>query len=252
MEIRKQPVSRCAVITRADSIEYAEALAPLGYELLEMPVTRPEAVAHRLDGGYEIIAVASARAAAATRQAIYGCSTPPEVWAVGAATQRALAELRVTAHVPAGVVDGESLAAAILAQHSVAGVRVLVPRAEGGRPELADKLRSAGAIVDDAIVYRTVATTADDPSVATARQKLLDGKVSLIVVLAPSQVRALVGIVGPLPHVVDLDKILPTFCAIGETTAAALRDEGVTPIVAPTPTPAGIAMALAAVYPHRT
>ncbi|CAN5751080.1 hypothetical protein BH11MYX2_BH11MYX2_16680 [soil metagenome] len=234
-----------AVITRSGSSEYAAAIAPLGLEVVEMPVMRAELVPHRTEGTHEIIAVASARAAAAVAAAVNASANTPEVWAVGAATQRALAELGVQARVPAGVVDGASLAAAIIAARSVAGARVWIPRARDGRLELADALRAAGAIVDDVVVYRTVAGS--EASVADARALLLAKRVPIVIVLAPSQVRALAMLVGPLR---DLGET--TFVALGETTAAALRDEGVTPSVALTPTPAGIATALAAVYPKRT
>jgi uroporphyrinogen-III synthase len=60
-------------------------------------------------------------------------------------------------------------------------------------------------------------------------------------------VSALVAIVGPLAA------IRTTFCAIGETTAAAARDAGAARVaVAPTPTPEGIARAVRSVYPVST
>lgn len=226
-----------AVITRAGSAEYADALAPLGLTVVEMPVTRAEPVAHRFRAGHELIAVASARAAASV------AGLTGDVWAVGAATQRALLDHGVHARVPEGVVDGASLAAAIITDRSVAGVNVLVPRAEDGRPELAATLRAAGAIVDEVIVYRTMHVAPDDPLVAQGRAAILAGQAAVVIVLAPSQVRTLAAMV-PMTA--------PLYCAIGETTAAALREHGVEPVVAATPTPAGIATALAAVYPRRT
>ena len=63
-------------------------------------------------------------------------------------------------------------------------------------------------------------------------------------VFAPSQVAALAALV-------DVTRL--AFAAIGETTAAALREAGATIIaVAGAPTPAGIANAVAAVYPPRS
>jgi uroporphyrinogen-III synthase/uroporphyrinogen III methyltransferase/synthase len=62
------------------------------------------------------------------------------------------------------------------------------------------------------------------------------------IVFAPSQVAAL----G------DVAAMQTRFVAIGPTTAAALREAGIAEVaVAATPTPAGIANAVAAVYPPR-
>ncbi|HEY4059087.1 MAG TPA: uroporphyrinogen-III synthase [Kofleriaceae bacterium] len=233
-----------AVITRAGSAEYAVALAPLGLQLVEMQVTYAEDLAYTIAIEPDLIAVASARAIAAVRSVVTAATGDPEVWVIGAATQRAFVEAGVSSHVPDGVVDGASLADAIVRERSVAGKRVLVPRALDGRPELADRLRAAGAIVDDVAVYRTVPVPPDHPGLAHGKQLIRAGEADVIIALAPSQVRALATLFRPLPRA--------HFVAIGETTAAALRDEGVTPIVAATPTPAGIATALAAVYPRRT
>jgi uroporphyrinogen-III synthase len=177
--------------------------------------------------------IASARAAAAVAAA----GTPHgEVWAVGPATLRALADAGIGATYPSGVIDGESLAHAIVGARELAGKRVLVPRSETGRPEAAAILRAAGADVVEVVAYRTVATPLDANALRDA---------AVCVVFAPSQVAALAG------HVRLADANIP-FVAIGETTAAALRASGVIVAVADEPTPEGIARAVAAVYPSRT
>jgi uroporphyrinogen-III synthase len=229
-----------AVLTRDDVLAYTAGLARLGLDAVAMPVTRtapppdPGALRRALEDDYDAIVVASARAAAA----IAAAGTPHgEVWAVGPATLRALADAGIGATYPAGVHDGESLARAIVASRAtMTGKRVLVPRSETGRAEAATVLLAAGAEVVEVIAYRTIAAGPVDIDV------LRDSAVC--VVFAPSQVSA-------LTSQVRLADMLTRFVAIGETTAAALRAVGVKPAVADEPTPEGIARAVATVYPPR-
>ncbi len=226
-----------AVLTRDSIAGYAAALEPLGLEAVAMPVTRYESTGARLDIECDLVVVASPRAAAE----IARTGVPrAEVWALGAATAGALGD--ITAIVIPDVHDGASFARA-LAPH-VSGRRVLIPRAEDGRPELRDGLRAAGAEVIDVVAYRTVATDPGDPAVREGRDLVAAGRAAACIVFAPSQVAALAAVVGPLAEC-----HLP-FVAIGETTAKSLRDHGVAAVaVAPTPTPEGIAIAVGSVYP---
>jgi uroporphyrinogen-III synthase len=142
--------------------------------------------------------------------------------------------------------DAASLAQVMITTRDLAGRRVLVPRAEDGREDAIAILRSAGAEIDDVIAYRTVAVPADDPTIARGRDVLLRGHADLCIVFAPSQVSALIDAVGPL------ERIAVRFAAIGDTTGAVLREAGLERVVvAATPTPEGLANAIAAVYPPR-
>lgn len=228
---------------------YAAALAPLGLEVVALPVTRtapardPGELARALErGGYAAIVVASARAAAAL-EAARGAASLPEVWAVGPATARALERAGIAAKVPRGARDAASLAKALLAERALSGKRVLVPRAEDGRDEAIAILREAGAEVDAIVAYRTVPVPADDPGLAYGVSLLRDGAVAVCAMFAPSQVAALDALVG-------IRAVTACFVAIGETTAAALRQAGAGCVaVADSPTPEGLAKAVSAVYP---
>ncbi|MBA3456765.1 MAG: uroporphyrinogen-III synthase [Deltaproteobacteria bacterium] len=245
-----------AVFTRdvaADSA-YLSALAPLGLEIVAMPLTRtepprdPGALTRALEaGGHAAILIASARGAAALIEAVSGARirpTLPEVWAVGPATLRALVTGGIAALHPAAAHDGPALAHELIRERELAGLRVLVPRAEDGREEPMAILRAAGVTVDDVIVYRTVTAPQDDPALVRGRDLLLADAADLCVVFAPSQVTALTALVGPLAQRTT------RFAAIGDTTAAVLHEAGVTNVaVATTPTPEGLANAIAAVYP---
>jgi uroporphyrinogen III methyltransferase/synthase len=225
-----------AVLTRdpADAQAYAAVLAPL--EVVAMPVTRTVEVPGALAGAVADVAmVMSPRAAHLFAKS----GLDLDVWAVGPATRRALDIAKQRAVVPADVVDGVGLARALV-KAGVRGKRVLVPRAEEGRTEPLDLLRAAGAEVIDVIAYRTVEAVPDDPR---GRQLLEAGQAAVCCVFAPSQVKA-------LARLVDLRGVRSRFCAIGETTAAAVREAGVPEVaVAPSPTPEGMAQAVRAVYP---
>ena len=246
-----------AVLTRyLDSTSaYVDVFAALGLEAVAMPVTRtapprdPQALVRALEhGGHAAVMVASARAAAALARAREdGVRQLPEVWAVGPATRRALAAAGISSQHPSSAHDGASLAQAMLAARDLAGRRVLVPRAEDGREEAIAVLRAAGVEIVDIVAYRTVATPPDDPSLVRGRELLVTGQAAVCVVFAPSQVAALINVLGPIA-------LLPTmFAAIGDTTAAVLREAGVqTVTIATSPTPEGLAKAVAAVYPGRT
>jgi uroporphyrinogen III methyltransferase / synthase len=253
-----------AVLTRdqADVSAYASALAPLGLTVVAMPVTKtvgpadPGALSRALDtGDYAAIMVTSARAADELAQAVGAlagirATMPdlPDVWAVGAATRVALEKARLPAHQPEGVRDGVDLANALVVAKQLRGKRVLVPRAEDGRTEPLVILRGAGADVVDVIVYRTVALTPDDPALAAGADLLVRGGAAICGLFAPSQVTALAAAISAREH--ELAGLVTQFCAIGETTAAALRTVGVREVaVALAPTPDGMAQAVRSVYP---
>jgi uroporphyrinogen III methyltransferase/synthase len=255
-----------AVLTRdpVDAQAYASTLAPLGLDVLAMPVTKTVSAADRdaltraLDTGeYAAIVVASPRAAHELSRAVValaGVRTTlpflPDVWAVGPATKRALDIARLPAHHPADVRDGAELARKLVATQSLAGKRVLVPRAEEGRVEALEILRAAGADVVDVIAYRTVAVAPDDPTLTEGADTLVRGGAAICALFAPSQVTALAAVMAARDH--ELAAVVTQFCAIGETTATALRVAGVRDVtVATAPSPEGMAHAVRSVYPSR-
>jgi uroporphyrinogen-III synthase len=130
--------------------------------------------------------------------------------------------------------------AACLARH-VAGRVVLVPRAAEGRPELTEGLTAAGAEVVAPEAYRTVA--APPASLAPLGDLLAAGAVDALTVASPSAVRSLVAALGARAGLLGRTVL----CAIGPTTAAALREAGLEPGVVPAASTAeALADALAA------
>lgn len=241
-----------AVLTREVDPQsaYIGALSALGLDVVAMPVTHtvpprdPTALERALEhGSHAAVVVTSARAAAALAKARSPSHALPEVWAVGPATQRALASAGIAAHHPPSAHDATTLAQAMIAEPRLAGRRVLVPRAEEGREELISIVRAAGIEVVDVIAYRTMPVPPDDPSIALGRELVITDRASVICVFAPSQVTALSAAVGPLAS------IHVPFVSIGDTTGAVLREAGVATVsVATSPTPEGLAKAVTAVY----
>ena len=241
-----------AIVTRdhAGAEPYAAALAPLGLEVIAMPVTShaaprdPDAVRRAvIAGGFTAVIVASVRAAAA----LVEVGLPlPEVWAIGPATARVMRGAGLGPVFEPAVRDVAELAFHVVrARAGGTGGPVLVPRAEDGREEGIAILRAANIEVIDVVAYRTLAVARDDPSIATGLDLLVRGECAVCAVFAPSQVVA-------LDAVTSVAKLATILVAFGDTTRAALEaagGQGV--IVASQPTPEGVAKAVRAVYPRR-
>lgn len=213
-------------------------LRELGAQVLDVPaiaVAAPvswdefDAALHDLSQ-YDWIAFASATAvdAALSRIVALGLPPPPvgtRLAAVGKATAQRLQErLRAPDLVP-GSATGAALAEAMAPQ--MRGRRVLVPRAAEGRTELLEGLAAAGADVVAATCYRTVAAPA--AAVAPLGEALLDGTIDAVTFASPSAVKSVVAALGPRAELLGRCPL----AAIGPTTAAALREVGLTVAVTP-------------------
>src|SRR6266542_720475 len=195
---------RRVAVTRAKSGDDAltARLVELGAEVLEAPaiVVVPPASFEALDRALrdlartDWIAFASANAVERTvaRAIDIGLARAalarPRLAAVGAATgAKVEALLRAPDLVPAEA-HGAALAASLRDQ--VRGRRVLVPRAEEGRPELVEGLVAAGAEVVAPVAYRTAA--APPEALAPLGDALEAGAVDAIAFASPSAVRSVV------------------------------------------------------------
>jgi len=141
-----------AVLTRdaADLGPYAAALAPLGLDVVAMPVTRteapadPDALARALNtGDYAAIVVMSQRAAHELVRAVVSLTSVratlpdlPDVWVVGAATKRVLDAAKLPAHLPEDVRDGNELVRALAGSLKLRGKLQHAVRASGGSRDL--------------------------------------------------------------------------------------------------------------------
>ncbi|MEZ4400320.1 MAG: uroporphyrinogen-III synthase [Kofleriaceae bacterium] len=182
--------------------------------------------------------LASARAVAPAVAALQTAgSTAPPAFTVGA---RTAAAARIAGLSAESLGDDGVAAAAALVRRGIGGARLLAPRSADGRDDALAVLTAAGATVIPAVAYRQGRLPSSHPALR-AGLAALDGAAACLI-FAPSQVAALAAL-RPLAG-------LPPLVAIGPTTAAAVADHGGrVAAVAATPDPAGMAAALASVYP---
>jgi uroporphyrinogen-III synthase len=246
---------RRVAVTRARGADDAlpARLRELGAEVLHFPAIAvgPPASFEELDRAlrdlrpFAWVAFASANAVEWTVRRMGEIGVPvaalaaPRLAAVGPATAEALARaVRPPDLVPADA-RGEALAAALAPE--VRGLRVLVPRAEEGRPELTAGLAAAGAEVAAPIAYRTLPAP---PETLRGLGDLLEqGSLDAVIFASPSAVRAVADALGDRAPLVARAAV----AVIGPTTAEAARQAGWPVTVRPSyPGAAALAEAVAA------
>jgi uroporphyrinogen-III synthase len=176
--------------------------------------------------GYDWLVVTSGRGVAALlrRLAARGAAgLPPElrVAAVGPATAGALAAVGARVDLLAAEATSDGLEASLGPQLS-AGTRVILVRPEGTSSGLASALRTTGAVVDEAPLYRTVASPRSEALAAGA----ISGSFAAVVFTAPSSLDLWLDAAGlrRAALVAALQRIARV--AIGPTTATHLQSIG--------------------------
>ncbi len=167
-----------------------------------------------------------------------------ELAVVGKRTGVELERLKLTPqHLP------EEYSSASLIDHfakvGVRGKRILIPRGNLGREELAQGLSALGATVVSVTVYRTIApVSADAERILDA---LTSGRIDVVTFASPSAVRNFTGVL----HAHDFASLASHFrvAVIGPTTAEAVRAFGVQPDILATESSArGLVEAIATYY----
>ncbi len=138
------------------------------------------------------------------------------VAAIGPATAEALRARGCRPHVVPEEYVAEAVADALIAFGELAGRRVLLPRAAGARQVLPERLRAAGAEVDEVIAYES---HPDPEGIARLRAALERDDVDMITFTAASTVRHFVEATGT-----ELGGA--RVAVIGPITARAVRSEG--------------------------
>ncbi len=205
--------------------ELAGELCDLGVAVRVAEVLRYEAVACEIDTSeFDWIVFTSRRAVAYSDLPLHGRS---KVACVGPATAQAVLDQGGVVDLVPDRHDAAALAQAMIDDGPVVGRRVLFPASEQALPTLSELLESAGALVTRVTAYRPVPVDRLDPE-ATAGA-------DVVVFMAPSAVAAFKELGG--------DLTIPAL-AIGPTTAAALVERGVSPMVASTADRPGLIEAL--------
>ncbi len=136
--------------------------------------------------------------------------------AIGPATAEALLERGVVADLVPDEYVAEAVAGALAQRYDLAGRRMLLPRAAGARKVLPERLRAAGAEVDELVVYES---RPDPEGIAQLREANDRGEVDMVTFTAVSTIR----------HFVDLAGASlggSRAAVIGPVTAAAAREVG--------------------------
>ncbi len=231
-EVSWSTMGRRVVVTRAaaqaDSL--VTRLRPLNAHVVRLPTIeiRPidseqvdDAIRQLAEERYDILGLTSANGVSRLWRAMRNrgldsrALANTRVAAIGSETARELAARGITADVVPTVFTSDALAEA-LTQQDLRGKRVLLARAAQAGRQLTDRLRSAGAEVDEAALYDIVTPSVDEDALAELRRG-----VDVVTLTSPSTARGLVELAADL---VDLDS-LHTVC-IGPVTAEAARQLG--------------------------
>ena len=231
-EVSWSTMGRRVLVTRAaaQAGSMVQRLRALNAHVVQLPTIeiRPinneqvnDAIRRLADGRYDIVALTSVNgvirlwSAMRSRGLDSRALATTRVAAIGSETARALAERGIDADLVPTAFTSDALAEA-LTQQDLRGKRVLLARAAQAGRQLGDRLRNAGADVDETALYDIVTPPVDDVALAELRQG-----VDVVTLTSPSTARGLVELAGDL---VDLDS-LHTVC-IGPVTAEAARQLG--------------------------
>lgn len=163
--------------------------------------------------------------------------------AIGPATAQRLRLLGLTVRSVASDSRAEGILDLLLADGSVAGQRILIPRAEIARALLPNRLREAGATVDVVSVYRTIPI----PLSSDILEMLQARKVDVITFTSSSTVTNLLAATGGAGLLSGA-----VIAVIGPVTDATARAAGLTPeIQAPSAEMAQLAGAIAGYFEKR-
>ncbi|HEU0164648.1 MAG TPA: hydroxymethylbilane synthase [Thermomicrobiales bacterium] len=199
-----------------------------------------------VDGDVDWLVVTSANAVAPIAERLGGrreIAPSVQVAVVGERTAEALSNAGIRVDIVAGGGGATGLLAALEAQEMV-GQRVLCLLSDIARSELVDGVRARGADVEVVIAYRTIAVDELDPGL---RESLKAEPVDGVFFSSPSAVASLRTLLGADANVLDRAHLV----AIGETTAEAMREVGLTVgAIASSPDPAAMIAALRSLLPY--
>src|ERR1700736_1573961 len=161
--------------------------------------------------------------------------------AIGPATAAALARYGVQTDLVPGEYIAEGVAAALIEDAksrgaSLAGKRVLLPRAAVARDALVTELKVAGAIVQEVVAYRTLPVSSDDAQGLEVVRLLQAGELHMLTFTSSSTVRNFMQwLMSSAPNLAEklrasaAGETLPIIACIGPITAQTARELGLHP-----------------------
>lgn len=173
-----RPLFGCKIAvtrTRQQAGELVDSLRALGADAYELPTIRIEPPENKKEfyelvsdsHTYDWIVFTSPNGVDAFFQAFYEiyndarCMGMARIAAIGPATAARVRSYRLAVDVMPARYVAEEIIEALQEETSVENLKFLLPRAEKAREALPDALNDLGAIVDEAVAYRTVPETAD-------------------------------------------------------------------------------------------
>jgi uroporphyrinogen III methyltransferase/synthase len=224
---------------REQARELVERLEALGAQPVEAPLIRiappddwgPLDEACADPGRFDWIIFSSANAVESFMQRLL--SGPQDLRAlgrvrlaaVGSSTGERLARYGIKVDLVPSEFRAEAILPALSDRGDVAGLRVLLPRADIGREVVADELRRHGADVTEVIAYKTVVAEPEREGEPDIYRMLLDRRIDVVTFTSPSAVRSFVQLLGVEPAV---DLLRTTLVAsIGPVTAEAATQYGI-------------------------
>jgi uroporphyrinogen III methyltransferase / synthase len=250
---------------REQAAELVDRLTALGAESIEAPMIRmappedpdPLLRAASNPDAFDWIIFTSATAVDAFMTALLDGERDvralkgPRICTSGTATADKLATYAIKADLIPREFRADAVVASLLALGSMAGVRVLLPRADIGREVIAEQLREAGAEVTEVIAYRTILEDAQREGDPDIYGMLLEGRIDVATFTSPSAIRNFAKIYGA-DQVADLLKNT-VVATIGPVTADAARQLGIPVTIQPkTYTVPALVDAIAAHYAPTT
>lgn len=157
------------------------------------------------------------------------------VAAIGPATAAALAHYGVRTDLVPGEYIAEGVAASLIEDAksrgaSLAGKRVLLPRAAVARDVLVTELKAAGAIVQEVAAYRTLSVSSDDAQGLEVARMLQSGVLHMLTFTSSSTVRNFMQwLMRSAPDMAErlrtnaAGEVLPIIACIGPITAQTAR-----------------------------
>ena len=230
---------------REQAAELVDRLTALGAESIEAPMIRmappedpdPLLRAASNPDAFDWIIFTSANAVDAFMTALLDGERDvralkgPRICTSGTATADKLATYAIKADLIPREFRADAVVASLLALGSMAGVRVLLPRADIGREVIAEQLREAGAEVTEVIAYRTILEDAQREGDPDIYGMLLEGRIDVATFTSPSAIRNFAKIYGA-DQVADLLKNT-VVATIGPVTTDAARQLGIPVTIQP-------------------
>jgi uroporphyrinogen III methyltransferase/synthase len=230
---------------RDQSAEMVDLIESLGAEAVEAPMIRvtapddygPLDAACAEAGRFDWIVFSSANAVDAFMERLQASPLDlralgrARLCAVGPATSERLTTYGLKVDLVPSEYGADAIAHAFSESGNLAGLEVLIPRADIGREVVGDELRRQGATVTEVIAYRTMVVDPEREGEPDVYRMLLERRLDVVTFTSASAVRSFVRAFGA-EQVADL--LSPVVVAsIGPVTAEAASQYGIHTTIMP-------------------